>query len=425
MRSEDNGEEYEYPLSPGGTFTADVPMGAYVIYSTSYAGDNPYALFDEVVIGEKTSVTMQMQEAATFSGTVKKEDGTPLEAKISMINLENQNIQREFTTDADGQFSITVPRGNYTVVATGTAEEYGMETTYMKNFEVNLLFSVDTDVLLERMSTYRPQLSWDSNERTTVMPGEDVVYHITVKNAGNTPDTYTFTSNPWDCDFEPSSVSLNPGESASVTVTIHVPVSATVNHEPLKVSASSSESPSSTDDITLNIGVKEVVGTEIGEISESSWVDGNAIYGVKIWNTGNAPNTFHIAPDRRAELNTLGWDIALSSDKEGPYSDAAEIHVAANSSGVVYVKLIPIADKPAYDVEFTLVSQSENGASDRSTIKAELPSVEIKSDISVSGENVELWNPQPMDMTPIYWAIGIVVVLAALYIIGRKKGVIL
>ncbi len=425
LHSEDSGQEYTFPISPGGIFTADVPMGAYVLYVSSYAGDNPYAAMDEVIIGEDTSTTIYLDEAVVFSGKSLKEDGTPIRSNISVINPENQNIQKQFETDENGSFSIVVPRGNYTVVATGSSEEYGIKTTYVKNTEIALTFSTDMNLVLERMNIYKPVLKWRESEKTTVAPGTDVTYHITVKNAGNTPDTYTFSSSIWSCDFDPESVSLQPGESASVTVIIHVPADALVNHDALTVVAESSESPSSTEKLVLDIGVKEVVGTEVGDIAESSWVDGNAIYGVQIWNTGNSPNTFYVAPKDRASLNAKGWDILLSSQKDGPYSNSAEIHVAANSSSLVYVKLIPLAEVPSYQVEFSLVSQSENGAKEEATLNASLPSIEIKSDITVSGENVALWNPKPMDMTPIYWAIAIVAALAAVYVIGRKKGVIL
>ena len=425
LRSEDNGQEYSFVTSSDGTFHASVPMGAYVVYAELKAGDSPYAVMDKITIGEHTHRSIHMDAAAVFSGITVKSDGSGISANISMINVNDQSIQKSFSSNSSGKFRITVPRGNYSVVVSAKDEEYGIQTSYLKNLDVSLIFSKEQNIVLDRINTYKPKLSWDSSQRVTVMPGTDVVYTITVKNAGNTPDKYTFTSSPWHCDFSPNYVELQPSESTTVRVTVHVPSDALLNHEPLTVVATSSASPSYSDSLRLALGVKEVPGVRIENISTSSWLEGNAVYSVEIRNTGNAPNTFSVTPQDRAKLNAMGWDIGLSDSKSGNYSDSVQLSIPANSSSRVYVKLIPIAHAPAYDAKFTILVQSANGASDEKTLIAPLPSLEIKPDITVSGENVTLWNPQKMDMTPIYWALGIVGVLAAIYIIGRKKGAIL
>ena len=135
---------------------------------------------------------------------------------------------------------------------------------------------------------------------------------------------------------------------------------------------------------------------------------GNAIYEVEVINTGNSPNTMLVMPADRDSLNSMGWDIMLASDSESDYSDSISVTVGPNSTKTVIVKLIPVAEVPAYDVRFSLSIKSDNGIDDEASISAELPSVEIKGDLDFGDEKAQVWNPQPMDLTPIYWAIGIV-----------------
>ncbi len=425
LRSEDNGTEYTFPVE-NGTLRASLPMGAYTVYSSAYAGDNPYALMENIVVGERTIKEFSMEPAAVFSGKATDSDGVGLKSGITAISLDNQDVQRNFNTSDNGDFSLVLPVGDYSLIFTAHREEYGINTTYMKNFDVNLTFNVKQDVVLDRMNTYKADLLWDNSERVTVEPGSTVIYNISVKNTGNTPDTFRFTAAPWKCDFDPESVHLLPGESTQVQVTIHVPLDAKVSHEPLRITASS-EGASSAGTVIVDVGVIPVVSGEIGDVSEADWVNGNAIYSVEIMNTGNVENTFIVTPAERSELNAMGWDIALSTSKDGNYSDSVSLSIAANSSSPVYVKLIPIASEPSYDVDFSIAIHTTNGlVSEEKSIPAKLPSVEIKADLDF-GDNgaAQVWKPKPLDLTPIYWAIGIVVFFAAVYVIMRKKGVIL
>ena len=421
----EGGKEYNYTTDSEGNIHADLPLGLYILYTEAKSGDNPYAVLEEIGVKEKTSANITMDAAVTFSGKTVTEKGMPIRTNITMIDLNNQRIQRTFMTDSSGNFNIAVPPGSYSVVANTYRTEYGIRTQYIKNFDVNLTFSASTDIVVSRVNVYNPQASWDSREKETVMPGTDVEYHITVKNAGNTNDTYTFSGTPWKFDFSPSSVSLAPEEQAKVTVTVHVPKDAKVNHEPIKINVNSGRSPEKSSSVTLDVGVLPVRGVEIENISSSSWVNGSALYAVDIKNTGNSEDVFSVAPSGQSLLSQ-GWKALISDSKNGKYNESADmISIPANSTQTVYVKLVPVVPSPSYSPELPLKVQSMEGTAAEKVMSAPLPSLEIKSGISISGGDVHIWEPKPIDLVPVYWAIGIVVFLAALYVVLKKKGVIM
>ncbi len=421
----EGGKEYNYTTDSEGNIHADLPLGLYILYTKAKSGDNPYAVLKEVGVKEKTNMNIAMDAAVTFSGKTVTEKDTPIQTNITMIDLQNQRIQRTFMTDSDGNFNIAVPPGSYSVVASTHRTEYGIRTQYIKNFDINLNFSASTDIVVSKVNVYNPEASWDSREKETVMPGTDVEYHITVKNAGNTNDTYSFSGSPWNFDFSPSAVSLAPEEQTEIAVTVHVPADAKVNHEPVKIDVNSAKSPEKSASVRLSIGVLPVRGVEIEGISSSSWVNGNALYAVDIKNTGNAEDVFSVVPSSRSLLSQ-GWKALVSDSKNGEYNESVGmLSIPANSTQTIYVKLVPVVSSPSYSPKLPLKVQSMEGTSAEKDLSAPLPSLEIKSGISVSGGDVHVWEPKPIDLVPVYWAIGIVVFLAALYVVLKKKGVIM
>ncbi len=422
--STETSDRYTVITDSGGEFSAGVPMGTYIIYARNYAGDNPYSIMKEVVIGQYTSVSLEMSESVLFSGRTVKESGDGIKTNITLIRLENPDVQKTFETDREGNFEIVVPRGLYSVVASGTATEYGVETNFIYQQDLVLNFSTDMKIVMEKTKIYRPELSWNPNEKVSVYPGDSVIYHITVRNSGNVEDMYSFSGSPWTFEFEPSSVSLIPGEEREITVTITLPKDAEVTHEPVKITVSSGNSPGTVDDLTVEIDVREVYGVSVGSIVDSSWSNGTATYGIEITNTGNAKNTFSIVAINKESLVANGWNVKMATNKDGEYSEYLDgVDIDANTTRVIYVRIVPIAEVPAYAPELTLMVHSTLASTEK-TLTLPLPSVEIKSDITLEG-NARIWEEKPVDLGPVYWVLGFIVAVAAGYWVLKKKGVIM
>lgn len=423
LKSTDSGEEYNSTTNSQGEFSMELPMGSYVIYAHTSLGDNPYVVMEKVPIRENSTATLEMSQAVVFSGKALSDDGNGIRANITLINAEDQSIQKAFETDEQGNFDIKVPEGMYSIVANAKRMEYGVESNFIYQGDLSLNFSMQKNIILEKMKVHRPELSWDSSEKETASPGDTVVYHINVRNSGNCRDTYELSGSPWDFEFEPSSLTLNPGEEKQVVVTISLPADARVNHEPLKVRADVAGGGGS-GDVTLDVNVLPVHGISAENISESSWVDGNAVYEFPIINTGNIEDSFSVIVENEGALNAQGWRTEIASQKAGPYSDfLGDLKIGANSTQTVYVKLIPIAARPSYSPELRLFIHSQNISSELS-FTLPLPSIEIKSDVSLGG-GAQIWVEKPLDMSPVYWALGIIIAVAAGYWVLKKKGVIM
>ena len=424
LKSTEGGKEYNVSTNSQGEFSIDVPMGTYVIYADTSLGDNPYVIMDKVFVREKSTETLNMSQAVVFSGRALSEDGNGIRANITVINSEDQRIQKTFETDEYGNFEIALPKGMYSLVANAKLMEYSVESSFIYQGDIQLNFSMQKNLILEKMKIHRPTLSWDSSEKETASPGDTIVYHITVRNSGNCMDTYNLTGTPWNLEFEPSTLSLNPGEERNVAVKINLPGDAKVNHEPVKILAKVAGAPESTGEVIVDVNVRDVYGASAESISESSWVDGNAIYGFSIRNTGNIEDTFTVLIGNEEELNSEGWKSEISSEKTGSYSDfVSNLKIEANSTQTVYVKLIPIALRPSYSPDITLLIHSQNTSSKHS-FTLPLPSIEIKSDVSIEG-GAQIWVEKPLDMSPVYWALGLIVAVAVGYWLLKKKRVIM
>ena len=420
--SSDTGYYYNVTTDSGGHFELDAPMGTFVLYSTAYSGDNPYSIMEKVVVGENTRKDFHMLASPVFSGKTVTETGDGIKASITMIYLEDQEIQRKFQTDENGNFEIIVPKGMYSVVANAKAEVYGIDTDFIYQEDLNITFSINRNIVMEMTKVYRPSLSWDRTEERTVYPGTNITYHITVKNDGNCRDTYTFSGSPWDFQFTPSKITLSPGESATITVEISVPDDAKVNHPPVEIEAKSQGGES--ESVTVSVIVKPVYGAS-ASIKNSYWENGNALYEIEVENTGNVHENFMITIENREELEAEGWSVGISTEKSGEYSVAIDsLGIDAGSSSTIYAKFIPLAKRPAYSPTLKIKIMSKD-VEEHQSLTAPLPSVEISPEISVEGGNIQIWHEKPMDLGPIYWAIGIVVAFVLIHWFLRKKGVIM
>jgi uncharacterized repeat protein (TIGR01451 family) len=89
----------------------------------------------------------------------------------------------------------------------------------------------------------RRELLFYSDQMTSTLPGETIVFTHTLENTGEMTDTFTFGYTDdygWTVTIDPPSAELVPYDSATVTVTVHVPGDAGRLTNNVRVSATSS-----------------------------------------------------------------------------------------------------------------------------------------------------------------------------------------
>ena len=164
-----------------------------------------------------------------------------------------------------------------------------------------------------------------SRENRDALPGEKVLWNITVKNTGNGPDEVKLTvveaSSDWDVSLSQDSVSIEPSEEAVVGVEMTVPAySWAGNLGTVTVHAESSDI-STCDECTLSARTRQVFDMELSmlevppfKVDPSDHVEANIV----LANTGNGYDTFSLditAPaDWTAQLSQL--DLYLDPDDE-------------------------------------------------------------------------------------------------------------
>jgi hypothetical protein len=150
-------------------------------------------------------------------------------------------------TSADFQVSVTIPGGTAhgaTNITTVTATSDGDNSV------------ADTAQLTTTASTqvvYAVELAANPTAQSGSV-GTTVDYAVAITNIGNGPDTFNLTlaGDTWPTTVAPTSVSLNPGESAQLTVSVQIPLGALHGaNNTVTVTATSEGDPETSDSLQL------------------------------------------------------------------------------------------------------------------------------------------------------------------------------
>jgi hypothetical protein len=138
-------------------------------------------------------------------------------------------------------------------------------------------------------------------------PGTLVTYNLTVTNTGNTRDTFDseISGNAWDTGASPVSVTLDPGASSGVTVTVDIPngaVGGASDSAFVKFTSEGDPTKSSTGVETTT--ANNIYAVEVSPHIQSTWGSPNhsVQYTLDITNNGNVTDTFN------AHVSGNVWD---------------------------------------------------------------------------------------------------------------------
>jgi len=129
-----------------------------------------------------------------------------------------------------------------------------------------------------------------------VDPGKSVSYNITVKNTGNGQDSFSLTKSGDHTDwvtFSSSSITVDGGQSASVSMLVQVPSNAFSKTFVVRVNTRSQGDATVEQNLTLTTTINLLYGLELtpSETSKELTTPVSAFFNMTIRNTGNSNDT--------------------------------------------------------------------------------------------------------------------------------------
>ncbi len=396
-----------------GNFETEISRGRYTVY-VHYSGPKGlYAeMFEFIMPDEDRDLNISLKEASMLNGVIKKNgEGVPADITIRSLDYEGET---HFTADESGDYEIILPAGRYELSASTTVAEDGIDTTYSYVRELDLRYSMELNINLERVATYGVRLH-DVEERE-VKPGVTAVFNVPVENTGNTDDEFVFSapSSIWPLEFEPTKLSVPAGETVDVRVSAQLDTDASVSHPPVTFVAESVNSDRQAD-MTLPIKVVQHYGVSIDPEVERNMDSGVMTYTVVVENTGNGQDIYTAQILNKEYLKANGWEASVTNRTE-----------AITDGGIdeIEITLVPTTAKPGAKVTVKLEVVSQGDQSVSSTQEFEVLTPTITSDLTrlkLLGDNIVL-DKEAFKLSTGQWAaLVIMAVLGGLYIIRRRR----
>jgi dolichyl-diphosphooligosaccharide--protein glycosyltransferase len=382
-------------------------------------GSNVYMGVVTVAPRTTTTADVSMSAGIAVSGTVTYNGATVSGANVTFTN----NALVKATTDGSGNYVAYLPAGLYNVSASWVQEETaGVNVTYARSFDLNLTSAVTRNIVLVRQLKGAVELKWDGNKQT-VNAGESVTYDVTIYNRGNVDDTYKLSStSSWGVTFTEDAVTLEPGSSKTIQVTIKTPADAKVSHSAIKITATSQSNTGATGSVNLDVNIVPTYGVDLSLGTSEVLNETAYTYPYQIKNTGNTVDSFNLtlSQDVIDALAVKGWDAKIS----GTTNNYMVVSVTAGSTKTVNVVLTKNTDTPDPNVSLAVsVSNLGNNKTADSTLPLEKASFSLpEPGMTVSGNSISMSAPQIPGVSWFLMAM-IILLVAVLVILRVNKGV--
>ncbi len=396
-----------------GNFELDISHGLYTVY-TYYTGPKGLhaEMYEFLMPEEDHHLDISLRDASILSGVVRKDgEGVPAEITITSLDYEGQT---EFAAGEDGNYELILPSGRYEIIASIIVLENNVDTTYRYERELDLRYSMELNINLERVATYGVRLH-DVEERET-KPGKTLVFRVPVENTGNSEDEYEFSAPTaiWPLEFEPTRLKVPAGETVEVEVSVDLDENASVNHPPINFVAESVNSIKQ-DSMKLPISVIQHYGVRIDTEADKNLDRGVVTYIVGIENTGNGDDIYDIDILNKDYLKANGWDVSVTNRTES---------ITDGGVGEVTITMRATTSRPGARLTVKLEAVSQGDPSVSSTEEFEILSPTITSDLTgfrILGEDLSLEEQIFRVSTGQWAALVIVAIIGGFYIVKKRR----
>ncbi|MDX1534491.1 MAG: hypothetical protein R3291_02600, partial [Thermoplasmata archaeon] len=381
----------------GAPFLVNLAPGRYHVYAFRDIG-NSVALADLVVPDEEaTSLALPLGPGFRVFGVAILSDGS---RRTTQLGFQSLAGSASFTTDAQGAYEIFLPEGPYDLLALARRDEAGVLVEYRFDDGIELRDSTLLNPLLTRVNVRTVEVTWDTDQRTLVAPGETFVYTITVTNTGNMDDTFGLEGRPsaWTFSFRPSRVTLpfGTGTSAQVTVQITTPEEARAPEGTLSVVAKSTTDESVVGLGTLFVDIVHFRGLALGLAEDPPVLEEETLeYQVEVVNDGNGEDAFELVLTNPEVLAAQGWKAELEYEGQISPKNITGIVVPAGEARPVTLRLRAEGRVSTTTATFLAFSEEDREVESTLDVPVGFPVLEIPRDqLQVEGKRVRIGPPE-------------------------------
>jgi dolichyl-diphosphooligosaccharide--protein glycosyltransferase len=410
-----------FQATAGVPFEASVAPGVYNLYAYRETGKSVSLTRVLVSPMATTDIEIPLEAGYRVAGVASLEDGSKEVTTIEFASSASVN----FTTDQFGFFEVYLPAGEYQVQARAQRIERGMDVHYKFSGSLSLESSTLLNLHLSRVNVQGVEVLWDPSQQLSVLPEEEAVYTITVRNTGNVEDTFRLAGSPsdWGFEFEPREVTLPFGtdNEAIVRVTITPPADAEVAHEPIFVRATSVTNSSARYLAEIGLDIIQVRDLTLRLSEDPPAMMPEALeYTVEVYNDGNGEDVYTVVLTNPQTLVVQGWRAKLIYKDETFVERVEDVAVPAREARTLTLRLEAIGPVSASKVVLLAFSQEDRTVESYLEIPVSFPSLSIPGeDVSLEGRNVRLGPPEfPI---AIYGLIAAAAAITAVLLIVRHR----
>ncbi|MBN1874131.1 MAG: DUF11 domain-containing protein [Anaerolineae bacterium] len=289
----------EPPLLPGETLTLTLTFSATTITAkcTNVVTATGRDRYDQDVDGKTSTVGVSIQPTVLRGTVTDSVTNNPIPGATVVVTDSVGHIYTT-TTDASGMYTFTGTVAN--PLEGGAAEVTASAGGYTPNTEMPTLTpgATNTQNLVLAPATALGVVITPNNSGTGI-PGTVVTYTHTIENTGNTRDTYTITVSSNQGYIVISNldmVTLDPGQSATVVVSVTVPSTATAGIvDQTTITVTSQTNPTVEDSAINTTIVGGYPAVELTPDNTRGAYPGETItYTHQLQNTGNITDTFNL-----------------------------------------------------------------------------------------------------------------------------------